>query len=50
MNKVQELKAKYVADADMMASKSRFGFFTLPPSHTAAHTDFPSTSRTLFFI
>ena len=50
MSKVQELKAKYVADADLMASKSRFGFFTLPPSHTAAHTDFVHTARTVFPI
>lgn len=50
MSKVQELKAEYVADADMMASKSRFGFFTLPPSHTAAHTDFAHTARTIFPI
>ena len=50
MSKVQGLKAKYVADADMMASKSRFGFFTLPPSHTATHTDFAHTARTVFLI
>jgi len=50
MSKAEELKAKYVADADMMASKSRFGFFTLPPSHTAAHTDFANNTSTLFVI
>lgn len=50
MSKAEELKAKYVADADMMAIKSRFGFFTLPPSHTAAHTDFANNTSTLFVI
>jgi hypothetical protein len=50
MSKAQELKAKYVADADMMASKSRFGFFTLPPSHTAGVTDFANNTSTLFAI
>lgn len=50
MIKVQEIKEKYVADADMMASKSRFGYFTLPPSHTAAHTDFAQTARNKFSI
>lgn len=50
MSKAKELQAKYAADADMMASKSRFGFFTLPPSHTAAHTDFANNTSTLFVI
>ena len=50
MSKTEELKQKYVKDADAMATKSRFGFFTLPPSHTAAHTDNPSNPRTTLSI
>lgn len=46
MNNTDKLKEKYVVDADAMASKSRFGYFSLLPSHTAAHTDFPQTRRT----
>lgn len=47
MNKPDQLKEKYIADTEAMASKSRFGYFSLLPSHTAAHTDFshhPGTS------
>ena len=33
---MSELRDKYQADADMMSTKSRFGYFSLPPSHTAA--------------
>lgn len=28
-----------------MATKSRFGFFSIPPSHTAAKTDFNAKSN-----
>lgn len=31
---------QYAKDADLMATKSRFGFFTMYPSHTAAITDY----------
>ena len=40
-----KLREKYVTDADAMASKSRFGYFSMLPSHTAAHTDFPPARR-----
>ena len=39
MSKTNQLREKYVADAEMMASKSRFGYFSLLPSHTAAISD-----------
>ena len=45
MSKIEKLKEKYVADADVMASKSRFGYFTVLPSHTAGHTDFSNQPR-----
>lgn len=48
MSKIEKIKEKYAADADAMASKSRFGFFSVLPSHTAAHTDFAQTIRTFF--
>lgn len=38
--KVEEIRKRYEADADLRASKPRFGFFSIPPSHTAAKTDF----------
>lgn len=38
--KVEEIRKRYEADADMRGSKPRFGFFSIPPSHTAAKTDF----------
>lgn len=50
MSKIDSLKEKYIADADAMASKSRFGYFTLLPSHTAGHNDFPHTGRILIDI
>lgn len=45
MSKIEKLKEKYAEDADMMASKSRFGFFSMPPSHTAAIPDFVGRKR-----
>ena len=47
MSKIEKIKEKYVADADAMASKSRFGYFTMLPSHTAAHTDFSGKLRNI---
>lgn len=41
MNNLDKIKEKYVEDTETMASKSRFGYFSVLPSHTAAHTDFP---------
>jgi len=45
MSKNDKVKEKYLADAEAMATKSRFGYFSLLPSHTAAHNEFPSSSR-----
>ena len=39
MSKIEKIKEKYAEDAELMASKSRFGYFSLLPSHTAARTD-----------
>ena len=30
MSKIEELKQTYLKDADLMASKSRFGYFSIP--------------------
>lgn len=46
MSKIEKIKEKYVADAEQMAAKSRYGYFSIPPSHTAAVTDFLGTKRT----
>lgn len=46
MSKIDKLKEKYITDTEAMASKSRFGYFSLLPSHTAAHTDFDHPQRT----
>lgn len=35
MSKIEELKQTYLKDADLMASKSRFGFFSIPPNASA---------------
>ena len=43
--KLDELKETYRKDADQMASKARFGYFSLKPSHTAAVTDFDPKPR-----
>lgn len=43
--KVEEIRKKYEADADMRGSKPRFGFFSIPPSHTAAKTDYRKTKN-----
>jgi hypothetical protein len=45
MSKIDKLKETYVADAELMASKSRFGYFSLLPSHTAAITDTAGPAR-----
>lgn len=42
---VDKLKQQYVKDAELMASKSRFGYFSLLPSHTAAVTDNSAPQR-----
>ena len=50
MPKIEELQTKYLQDADSIASKSRLGFFSLPPSATAGHTEFQQKKGTFFFI
>jgi len=50
MSRTEELRQQYVKDADTMASKSRFGFFTLLPSHTAARTQDSSAHRSSYLI
>lgn len=35
MSKIEELKQTYLKDADLMASKSRFGYFSIPPNAAA---------------
>ena len=40
-SRLEELQQSYAQDADKMAQKSRFGYFTLLPSHTAATPQAP---------
>eukprot|EP00919_Chromeraceae_sp_WS-2016_P071602 GHVR01169539.1.p1 GENE.GHVR01169539.1~~GHVR01169539.1.p1 ORF type:complete len:102 (-),score=6.69 GHVR01169539.1:45-350(-) len=40
MSKAEELKQTYMKDIETMASKSRFGYFSIPPSHAAGDTCF----------
>jgi hypothetical protein len=40
---MEQLRKKYEVDADLMGTKSRFGFFSIPPSHAAARTVYSST-------
>jgi hypothetical protein len=35
MSKIEDLKQEYLKDTDLMASKSRFGFFSILPSAAA---------------
>lgn len=35
MSNIEELRATYLKDADLMASKSRFGYFSIPPTASA---------------
>jgi hypothetical protein len=45
MSTTDKVKERYIADTEMMASKSRFGYFSLLPSHTAAITDTTAPAR-----
>ena len=47
MSKIDKLKEKYIEDTEMMASKSRFGYFSLLPSHTAAITQESAPARNI---
>ena len=49
MSRTEELRQQYSKDADMMASKSRFGYFTLLPSHTAARMQPNSSHRIIYY-
>jgi hypothetical protein len=40
ISSLEKSRIQYTADADSMATKSRFGFFSIPPSHTAGITDY----------
>jgi hypothetical protein len=40
MSEIEALRKKYIDDSDKMSKKSRYGFFSLPPSATAGHTAF----------
>lgn len=40
MSKIEDLKQTYIKDADMMASKPRFGYFSIPPTATAGDNAF----------
>lgn len=40
MSKIEEIRENYLKDADMLGSKSRFGFFSIPPCATAGATSF----------
>ena len=50
MTKVEKVKEQYVTDVEAMSSKSRFGYFSLLPSHTAAITDLPPTKGNEWLI
>jgi hypothetical protein len=50
MSTADKLKERYIADTEMMASKSRFGYFSLLPSHTAAITDTTAPLRNTLII
>lgn len=39
-SKINDLRKKYEAEANAMSTKSRFGFFSIMPSHTAGKTDY----------
>jgi hypothetical protein len=45
MSKPIDIKEKYLADTELMASKARFGYFSILPSHAAAVTDFQNNHR-----
>lgn len=36
MPKIEDLRQEYLKDADIMASKSRFGYFSILPSAATA--------------
>ena len=47
--KFDPLQTQYFQDADLMATKSRFGFFSILPSHTAGITDYAQKTGTIFY-
>lgn len=40
MPKIEEIRENYLKDADTLGSKSRFGYFSIPPCATAGATSF----------
>ena len=50
MPKTEDIKAKYLQDADAMGSKSRFGFFSIPPCAAAGVTAFQQKKGNLIDI
>jgi len=40
MSKIDKIKEKYVSDTELMASKARFGYFSILPSKATAVTEF----------
>lgn len=45
---IEKLRQKYIADADQMATKSRYGYFSILPSHTTAITDNTGAVRMIY--
>ena len=50
MSKIEELKQTYLKDADLMASKPRFGYFSIPPNATAGLGCADQKKSTCFFM
>lgn len=40
---IEGLRKKYQNEADLIGSRQRFGFFSIPPSNRAGKTDFTKT-------
>ena len=50
MSKIEELKNTYMKDVEVAASKSKFGFFSIPPSVSAGNTAFPQKTSIIFSL
>lgn len=40
MANIEELRTKYIQEADARGSKPKLGFFSIPPCATAGNTEF----------
>lgn len=40
MSKIEDIKTQYLKDSDMISSKQRFGFFSIPPNANTCNTEF----------